>query len=130
MAPSWLFARFWHAFLVVYVVLTCLARSVNLPNGLLYLRMFFIIFLFFNGRLSNTCSSEAKGLIITIISGLVEGCKSLFTSLSFLIFARDVPWQPIKVEKSAFFPNQCTLLHCYSETDCNISIPISKGSIE
>ena len=46
----------------------------------------------------------------------------------FLIFQGTLPWQPIKVEKSTFFPDQSTLSRCYSETDCNISIPISKCS--
>jgi len=46
-----------------------------------------------------------------------------------LIFQWTLPWQPIKVEKSAFFPDQSTLSRCHSETDCNIAIPISKGSI-
>ena len=27
-----------------------------------------------------------------------------------------LPWQPIKVEKSAFFPDQSTLSYCHSET--------------
>jgi len=49
---------------------------------------------------------------------------------AFLIFQGTLPGQPIKVEKLAFFPDQSTLLHCHSETDCNIAIPISKGSIE
>jgi len=33
-----------------------------------------------------------------------------------------LPWQPIKVKKSAFFPDQSTLLRCHSETGCNIAI--------
>ena len=92
--------------------------------------VFSLFFIFFNGRLSNTCVSEANGPIFTKISGLVDGCKGLFTSLSFFIFQGTLPWQPIKVEKLAFFLDQSTLSHCHSETDCNIAIPISKGSIE
>jgi len=46
----------------------------------------------------------------------------------FWIFQGTLPWQPIKVEKSAFFPDQSTLLRCHSEMDCNIAIPILKGS--
>jgi len=42
------------------------------------------------------------------ISGLVEGRKGLITPLRFLIFQRTLPWQPIKVEKLAFFPDQST----------------------
>jgi len=70
------------------------------------------------------------GPIFTKISGLLDGCKGLFTSLSFFIFQGTLPWQPIKVEKSAFFPDQSTLSRCHSEKDCNIAIPISKGSTE
>jgi len=47
----------------------------------------------------------------------------------FVIFQGTLPWQPIKVEKSSFFPDQSTLLRCHSEKDCNIAIPLSKGSI-
>jgi len=90
--------------------------------------MFFLYFLiFFNGRLSNTCSSEANGAIFTNISGLVDGCKGLFISLNFfLIFQGTLPWQPITFEKSAFFPDQYTLWCCHLEKDCNIAILISK----
>jgi len=44
----------------------------------------------------------------------------------FLIPQETLPWQPIKVEKSAFFTDQSTLSRCHLETDCNIAIPISK----
>jgi len=37
-----------------------------------------------------------------------------------------LPWQPIKVNKLAFFADQSSLSHCHSETDCSIAIPISK----
>jgi len=37
-----------------------------------------------------------------------------------------LPWQPIKVEKSAFFLDQSTLSRCHLETDCNIAIVIPK----
>jgi len=61
-----------------------LARSANLPTGLYILPIFFLyFFLFFNGRLRNSCMSEANGPIFTKISGLVDGCKGLFTLLSF-----------------------------------------------
>jgi len=43
------------------------------------------------------------------ISGLVDGCKGLYTTLSFFDFSRDVARQPIKVEKLAFSPDQSTL---------------------
>jgi len=68
-----------------------LAHSAILLTGLYILPVFFLyLFNFFNGRLSNTCFSEANGPIFTKSSGLVE-------------------WQPIKVEKSAFFQDQSTL---------------------
>ena len=64
-----------------------LARSANVPEGLYILPMFFLYFLFiFNGRLSSTRSSDANGVIFTKISGLVDGCKGLLTSLSFFWF--------------------------------------------
>jgi len=40
-----------------------------------------------------------------------------------------LPRQPIKVDKWAFFADQSTLSHRHSETDCNITIPISKGDL-
>jgi len=52
-APSGLYARLCHAFLV------------------------------FNDRLSSPRSSDTNGAIFTKISGLVDMCKGLFTSLSF-----------------------------------------------
>jgi len=61
-----------------------LARSANLPEGIYILPMFFLYFLiFFNGRHSSPRSSDANGAIFTKISGLVDGCKGLLTSLSF-----------------------------------------------
>jgi len=62
--------------------------------------------------------------------GLINGCKGLIIPLSFFIFQGTLPWQPTKVEKSAFFPDQSNLSRCHSETDCNIAILISKDSIE
>jgi len=53
--------------------------------------MFFLYFLkFFNGRLSSPRSSDANGATFTKISGLVDWCKGLLTSLSFYNFSRDV----------------------------------------
>ena len=64
-----------------------LARSANLPEGLYILPMFFFIFIFFlyffNGRLSSPRSSDTNGAIFNKISGLVERCTGLLTSLSF-----------------------------------------------
>ena len=45
---------------------------------------------------------------------------------AFLISQGTLPWQPIIVEKSAFFAEQSPLSHCHSKTDCNIAISISK----
>jgi len=75
------------------------------PSGL-YARLChaFSSFIFFHGRLRSPGGSEANGPIFTKISGLVEGCKGLITPLSFFIFQGTLPWQPIKVEKLAFFP--------------------------
>jgi len=68
-------------------VATCyyLARLTNFPKGLYILPMFFVIFLFFNGRLSRPGSSEPNGPIFTKISGLVEGCKGLLLLLLLLL---------------------------------------------
>jgi len=46
----------------------------------------------------------------------------------FTIHQMTLPWQPIKVAKSAFFADQSLLSHCHCKTDCNIAFPISKGS--
>ena len=59
-----------------------------------------------------------------------QDCKGLIILLSFFLsFQGTLPWQPIKVEKSAFYPEQSTLSHCHSEMHCNIAILISKGSM-
>jgi len=78
-----------------------------------------------SGRLRSPAGSEANGPIFTKISGLVDRWKGLITPLSFFDFSRTLQWQPIKVEKSAFFPDQSTLLRCHSEIAFNIAIPIS-----
>jgi len=80
----------WLLLHVYFAVSACIACSANLPKGLYILPMFCSYFLCFNGRLSNTCFSEGNGPIFTKISGLAEGCKSLFTSFSFFDFSRDV----------------------------------------
>jgi len=110
-----------------WIISPFLARSANLPEGLYILQMFFLYFFsIFNGWLRNTCISEANRPIFTKISGFVDGCKVLFTSLSLFYFSMDVAIEPIKVEKSAFFPDQSTLSCCHSKTDCNIAILIFK----
>jgi len=47
----------------------------------------------------------------------------------FTIPRGTLPWQPIKVAKSAFLKDKSSLLHCHSEAYCNIAIPISKGLV-
>jgi len=71
--------------------------------------MFFLYFIFFNGQLSNTCFSESNGLIFTKISGLRDGWKGLLTWYITVIPQGMLPWQPIKVAKSAFSQ---TKFHC------------------
>ena len=102
-------------------------RAIYFTDVFLY---FFIFFnFFFNGRLSSHRSWDTNRAIFTKISGLVDNWKGLITPLSFfLIFQGTLPWQRVKVEKSTFFPDQSTLSHCHSETDCNIAIPISRCS--
>ena len=51
---------------------------------------FYIFLVIFNGRNSRPCSSEPNEPIFTKLSGLVDGCKGLLTSLSFFDFSRDV----------------------------------------
>jgi len=70
----------------VYFARVSLARSAKLPEGLYILPMFFryfFYFIFFNGRLSSPRSPDTNGAIFTKISGLVERCNGLLTSLSF-----------------------------------------------
>ena len=54
-----------------------------------------LFFSFFNGRHFRPGSSELNGPSLTKISGLVDGCKCLFTSLSLFDFSRTLPWQPM-----------------------------------
>jgi len=90
---------FLHSFRRVFFYV--LARSANLPKGLYILLMFFLILkIFFNDRLSNTCFSDANGSIFTKISGLVDECKGLFTSIEFFVSQGALLWQLIKVVKS------------------------------
>ena len=69
-----------------------LARSTNLLEGLYILRMFFLyflyIFLMVDFLTPRPSSSESNGLIFTNISGVVEGCKGLFTLLSFFFILK------------------------------------------
>ena len=44
---------------------------------------YFFLFIFLNGGLSSHRSSDTNGAIFTKISGLVDWCKGLLTSLSF-----------------------------------------------
>jgi len=44
----------------------------------------------------------------------------------FTIHQGTLPWQPIEVEKSAFWADQSSLSRCHYETGCNIAIQISK----
>ena len=72
-----------------------------MPTGLYFYQCFFLYFL--SGQLSNTCIQEANGPIFTWISGLLDGCKGLFTSLSFFDFSKDVV-MAIKSLKIVVFP--------------------------
>ena len=57
----------------------------KLAGRAIYFTDVFSIFFnyFFNGRLSSPRSSDTNGAIFTKISGLVDRCKGLLTSLSF-----------------------------------------------
>jgi len=61
-----------------------------LPKGLYILPMFFFLYFcnFFNGRRFRPGNSESSGPIFTKISGLVDGWKGLFNSLSFFRFLK------------------------------------------
>jgi len=84
-------------------------------RAIYFANVFFSFILLFNGRLSGLCSSEANGLIFSKVSELVDECKGLFTKFSFLRSQGTLPWQSIKVEKSAFFSDQSTLSCCHSK---------------
>ena len=92
---------------ILAVLLTYLARSANLPEGLYILPMFFLyffIFYFFNGRLSSQRSWDTNRAIFTKISGLVDRCKCLLTSLSFFDFSRDVAMATSQSQKIGILP--------------------------
>jgi len=86
-----------------------LAHSANLPEG----RYIFchVFSLFYNGRLSNTCFSEANGPIFTKISGLVDAWKGLITWYITLRFLKGRCYgNKLKSQNRAF--SQSNLL-CY-----------------
>jgi len=92
---------------------------------------FLYFFVFFNGRLRDPVAQK----LIDRSSQKFQDWKTGVRACSpywvfFFIFQGTLPWQPIKVEKSAFFPDQSTLSCCHSKTNCNIAIPISRDSIE
>jgi len=102
MAPSGLYARLCHAFSSFFIFL---ARSANLPEGLYILPIFFLYFFnFFYGRHSSHRSSDTNGAIFTKISGSVDWCKGLLTSLSFFDFSRDVAMATSQSKKIGVFP--------------------------
>jgi len=57
----------------------------------------------------------------------MEGLVNLI--YHFTIPQGTLPWQPIKVAKSAFSADESSLSCCHFKTDCNIAIPILKGSV-
>jgi len=106
-----------------------LARSANLLEGpYIFCHFVFFIFHFFNGRHSRPGISKSNGLIFTKISGLVDRWTGLLTCMvyHFAIHQGALPWQPIKVAKSAFFMVQSSLSRCHSKMYCNIAILMSK----
>jgi len=74
----------------VWLLLSFLARSANLPKGLyIFCQCFFLYFKnIFYGRHSTGCFSESNGSIFIKISGLVDGCKCLFISLTVFLFIK------------------------------------------
>jgi len=65
----------------------------------------------------------------TKISGLVDGCKSLCTSSSFFDFFKGrCQGNQLKL-KNQHFPAPIYFV-VHAQTDCNIAIAISKGSME
>ena len=107
-----------------------LARSAKLLEGLYILRMFFLYF-FINFLVVAPGAPWLRSQWTDHHQNFRIGrqVKGLDNTIElFLIFQGTLPWQPIKVEKSAFFPDQSTLSHCHSETNCNITIPISNRS--
>ena len=83
-----------------------LAHSANLPEGRY---IFCHVFSFYNGRLSNTCFSEANGPIFSKISGLVDAWKGLITwyiTLRFLkgrCYGNQLIWGSLQTSKLTAF---------------------------
>jgi len=59
------------------------------------------------------------------IGGWMEGVVKLVYHFAIPQLGT-LPWQPIKVARSAFFVDQSSLSHCHSKMDCNIAIPVLK----
>jgi len=99
-----------------------LARLAKLPTRL-YILPSVISFFFLNRQII----SGSTGSIFAIFA---PNDRYLFeydrAGTLFLIPQGTLPWQPVKVRKSAFFSGQSTLSRCHSVMDCNITIPISK----
>jgi len=54
----------------------------------------------------------------------MEGFINLY--IIFAITQGTLPWQLVKIKKSAFFADQSSLSRCHSKIDCNIASTISK----
>ena len=74
-----------------------------------------MFFSFFNGWLRSPGGSEPNRPIFTKFQDWYTGVRARLSHWAFLIFQGTLPWQPIKVEKSAFFPDQSTLSRCHSK---------------
>jgi len=105
-----------------------LARSACLPSGLYILpTFFFFIFLFLVVDYGATSSQELLDGYLRTFHGLVELYKGLI-NLALTIAQGTLPWQPTKVENSAFFTEKFSLSPCHSETDWNVRTTM--GSLE
>ena len=102
-------------------LVTCLARSANLPEGLYILPIFF--FIKKNFFLMVDFLAPIAQMLIEQSSPKFQhwqkGVRACSSHWAFLIFQGTLPWQPMKVKKSAFFSDQSTLSLCYSETEWN-----------
>jgi len=89
---------------IYFACVNYLARSANLPEGLYILLMFFLYLFLMTDILTPVSQSNVNGPIFTKISGLVDGCKDLFTSLSFFDFSRNVAMATNQSRKIGVFP--------------------------
>jgi len=110
---TWLLPLLLSVFNNRLTTVACLARSAKLPTGLYILLA--LISLFFS-LLTIAWIKIISGSTGPFFAIFAPNDRHLFvdyrSGLLFLIHQGTLPWQPIKVKKSAFFTDQSNLLHC------------------